>query len=37
MLKQGKQPRFTLRILSGKEALEELSKSGRNTFEDMMK
>lgn len=37
MLKQGKQPRFTLRILSGKEAFEELSKSGRNTFEDMMK
>lgn len=37
MLKQGKQPRFTLRILSGKEAFAELSKSGRNTFEDMMK
>lgn len=37
MLKQGKQPRFTLRILSGKEAFEELSKSGRSTFEDMMK
>lgn len=37
MLKQGKQPRFTLRILSGKEAFEQLSKSGRNTFEDMMK
>lgn len=37
MLKQGKQPRFTLRILSGKEAFAELSKSGQNTFEDMMK
>ncbi len=37
MVKQGKKPRFTLRILSGKEAFAELSKSGRNTFEDMMK
>lgn len=37
LLKQGKQPRFSPYILSGKEALEELSKSGRNTFEDMMK
>lgn len=37
LLKQGKQPRFRPRILSGKEALEALRKSGRNTFEDMMK
>ncbi len=37
MLKQGKQPRFQPRILCEKEAFEELSKNGRNTFEDMMK
>lgn len=37
LLKQGKQPRFSPYILSGKEAFAELSKSGRNTFEDMMK
>lgn len=37
LLKQGKQPRFRPRILSGKEALEALRESGRNTFEDMMK
>lgn len=37
LLKQGKQPRFRPYILSGKEACEALRKSGRNTFEDMMK
>lgn len=37
LLKQGKQPRFRPRILCGKETLEALKKSGRNTFEDMMK
>lgn len=35
--KQGKQPRFRPRILSGKEAQEALRKRGHNTFEDMMK
>lgn len=33
MLKQGKQPRFKSHMVT----CEELSKSGRNTFEDMMK
>lgn len=33
MLKQGKQPRFKLHMVTR----EEVSKSGRNTFEDMMK
>lgn len=33
LLKQGKQPRFKSHMVT----LEELSKSGRNTFEDMMK
>lgn len=37
LLKQGKQPRFRPRILSGKEALEALRECGRNTFKDMMK
>lgn len=37
LLKQGKQPQFRPYIHSGKEALELLRKSGRNTFEDMMK
>lgn len=37
LLKQGKQLQFRPYIHSGKEALELLRKSGRNTFEDMMK